>query len=49
MALRKPVKQTYTIEKNLSKDEAWRRAVKIAAKDFRGMKYDKKTGKLVLI
>jgi hypothetical protein len=42
-------KQTYMISKGLTRKEAWTRALRTAKRDFRGMSYDRKTGKLVLI
>ena len=41
---------TVKLKKGLSKEEAWKAAIKNPSKDFRGMKsYDPKTGKAVLI
>lgn len=40
--------ETVFVGKGLTKEEAWKKAFKKATKDFRGMKYDEKTGKVTL-
>lgn len=51
--LRKVVKglkaQTLTLPKGLTQKEAWKAAIRKAPRDFRGMKYEKKTGRTKLI
>lgn len=42
-------KQEFTIAKGLSQSDAYKAASKKATRDFRGMKYDKVTGKVTLI
>ena len=44
-----PKAQTIALPKGLTQKEAWRAAIHNAPRDFRGMKYDKKTGRTKLI
>lgn len=37
------------LDKGLTNKEAWKQAIKRATRDFRGMKYNEKSGKAVLI
>ncbi len=41
--------QKFRIAKNLTREEAFRRAKNRATRDFRGFSYDPKTGNVVLI
>jgi len=43
-----PGQQRFTIAKNLTREEALRRAKRRATRDFRGFTYDPKTGAVVL-
>lgn len=42
-------KFTVQLDKGLTNKEAWKQSIKRAKRDFRGMKYNEKSGKAVLI